>query len=56
MTRHSKWLNILGQFYCWLGFHTFRVVDVKFGFGASGNVEKIQCQRCGLVTIRPVRS
>ena len=45
-------LNIVGRLLCLLGFHDFRVLEVTFGFGAGGNVEKIQCKRCGLIITR----
>ncbi len=44
--------NILGRLLCWLGLHDFHVIDRTFGFGPSGNVEKIQCRRCGLIITR----
>ena len=55
MPNQNKLSMILGQLSCWLGFHKFRVIDVSISFGASGNVEKIQCQRCGRVNIRSMR-
>lgn len=55
MPGQYKLLNIIGKFSCWLGFHKFRVIDVSYGFGETGKVEKIQCQRCGRVTIRSMR-
>jgi hypothetical protein len=46
---------MFGRLFCWLGFHDFDVISVTFGFGEGGNVEKVQCKRCGLVTTRPVK-
>ncbi len=40
---------------CFLGFHDFRVVEVTMGFGSSGNVEKVECRRCGRLTARRQR-
>jgi hypothetical protein len=37
---------------CLLGFHDYAVVSRTFGFGPSGDVEKVQCRRCGFVTTR----
>jgi hypothetical protein len=37
---------------CLLGFHDFVVVSRTFGFGPSGDVEKVECRRCGYVTSR----
>jgi hypothetical protein len=43
---------LITRILCLLGGHDFRVIEVTFGFGPSGKVEKVQCQRCGLVTTR----
>ncbi len=40
---------------CFLGFHNFRVVEVTMGFGSSGTVEKVECRRCGCLTVRRQR-
>jgi hypothetical protein len=40
---------------CFSGFHDFRVVEVTVGFGASGAVEKVECRRCGRLTVRRQR-
>ncbi len=37
---------ILGRILCFFGLHDFRLVDATFGFGAGGEVTKLQCQRC----------
>lgn len=53
MTSRVSERNIMfGKLCCWLGFHDFDIVSVTFGFGESGNVEKVQCKRCGFVTTR----
>jgi hypothetical protein len=41
----------LSRLLCFLGFHSFRLVEKTGSFG-SGGVEKVQCQRCGLVITR----
>ena len=38
--------SMFGQLLCKLGFHDFLVIDKKFGFGGSGDIETIQCRRC----------
>ena len=43
--------KFLGRLLCQLGIHDFRVVNVTFGFGGAGNVERLECRRCGLVKI-----
>ena len=45
-------LDKLHQLLCWLGFHDFRVLEISFGFGDAGDVEKVECLRCGLVMSR----
>jgi len=47
-----KLTSLLYRVMCWLGFHDFRVIDRTFGFGAGGDVEKLQCKRCGIIIIR----
>lgn len=42
----------IGRLLCLIGQHDFKVVEVTFGFGPSGRVEKVQCQRCGYLTTR----
>ncbi len=44
--------KILGQLLCLVGFHDYHVISGTFGFGGAGNVEKIECRRCGYVTTR----
>ena len=51
-TENSKLWEFVGRLQCWLGWHDYRVIDVTFGFGGSGNVERVECRRCALVTIR----
>ncbi len=50
--KHSKLSQILGRLLCWLGFHDFRVINVRFGFGGGGNIEQVECRRCGRFTTR----
>ncbi len=44
--------TILGKLLCLLGFHDYRVISGTFGFGGAGNVEKVECRRCGHVNTR----
>ncbi len=44
--------RVLIRLPCLLGFHTFRVVEKVVSFGSGGNVEKVQCKRCGLTITR----
>ncbi|MCH7671294.1 MAG: hypothetical protein IIB72_03930 [Proteobacteria bacterium] len=50
----SKQSPLLEQVLCWLGFHDFKVIERTFGFGAAGGVEKVECQRCGVVVTRGI--
>jgi len=43
---------LLAQLLCRLGFHDFRVISKKFGFGTGGGVETVECRRCGVTMIR----
>ena len=42
-------LNLL---LCWLSIHRYKVIDVSFGFGASGSVKTVQCKICGIKKVR----
>lgn len=53
--KNTKLPQILGRLLCWLGLHDFRVINVRFGFGASGNIEQVECRRCGRFTTRQSR-
>ncbi|MDE0310122.1 MAG: hypothetical protein OXI60_09870 [Acidiferrobacterales bacterium] len=44
--------NQVGRILCKLGLHKYRVVEIKFGFGTSGKVEIVECERCGYTTSR----
>jgi len=37
---------------CYLGFHQHEVVDIKFGFGASGKIMTVKCKNCGAIEIK----
>tara|TARA_B100001142_G_C14046548_1_gene544168 strand:- start:359 stop:517 length:159 start_codon:yes stop_codon:yes gene_type:complete len=37
---------------CWLGIHDFQVLEITFGFGEAGDVEKVECKRCELIISR----
>ncbi len=39
--------ELLGRILCWIGFHDFRVIDASFSFGQGGEVETVECRRCG---------
>ena len=45
----------LQRLLCWLGFHDFRVLEISFGFGDAGDVEKVECRQCGLIISREKR-
>ena len=42
----------LQRLMCWLGFHDFKVLEISFGFGDAGDVEKVECRHCGLIISR----
>ena len=49
----GKWLPApVGRLLCMLGFHDFRVLEVRFGFGQGNRIEKVECRRCALVSTR----
>ncbi len=50
--KYSRLKEFVYGLLCRFGFHDFRVVEVTFGFGAGGSVERLECRRCGLVARR----
>ncbi len=44
--------KILGRLLCLLGVHDFQILEVTYGFGPAGNVQRVQCRRCGLTITR----
>ncbi len=44
--------NWIGRLLCWFGFHDYRLIEVVGGFGAGGQVQKVECHRCGYATTR----
>ena len=39
-----------GRLLCLVGFHDYRVLEVRFGFGQGNRIEKVECRRCGQVS------
>ena len=33
---------------CWLGIHRYKIIDVTYGFGKSGSIQKLKCKICGI--------
>ncbi len=42
----------IGRLLCGFGFHDYRLIEVVGAFGASGQVQKVECRRCGYTTTR----
>ncbi len=42
----------IGRLLCRLDFHDHRLIEVVGAFGESGQVEKVECRRCGYATTR----
>ena len=51
-SENSQLPGWLGRLLCLLGFHEFQIVESVFGFGLTGQVDKVECRRCGHVTTR----
>jgi hypothetical protein len=46
-------LAVLGRLLCLFGVHDYQVITRTFGFGGGGgDVEKVECRRCGHTTAR----
>ena len=37
---------------CWLGIYKYKVVDITFGFGATGSTQKLKCKICGIEKVK----
>jgi hypothetical protein len=48
----KRLMTRVGRLLCILGFHDFRVLEVRFGFGQGNRIEKVECRRCGMNTAR----
>ncbi len=44
--------SFLGRILCFFGLHDFQIIDATFGFGAGGEVTRVQGRRCGYATTR----
>ena len=46
---------LIGRLLCRIGIHNFQVIEIKFGFGTGGQVEVVECDRCGYKATRKPR-
>ena len=46
----------LRELLCWLKIHQYKVINVSFGFGASGAIETVECRFCGVQKTRKTRT
>ena len=37
---------------CWLGIHRYKIIDITFGFGKAGSIQKLKCKTCGIQKIK----
>ncbi len=44
--------NWIGRLLCGFGFHDYHLIEVVGAFGGSGQVQKVECRRCGHATTR----
>jgi len=49
---HNGMPNWIGRLLCRFGLHDYRLIEVVGAFGAGGQVEKVECRRCGYATTR----
>ena len=45
-------LKQIYRLFCYIGFHRYEIIDTKYGFGAAGSTETIECKDCGIKKIR----
>ena len=48
----DRMLNWIDRLLCRFGFHDYRLIEVVGAFGASGQVQKVECRRYGYATTR----
>ena len=36
---------------CLVGIHQYKIIDVTYGFGASGSIITLECKICGITKI-----
>lgn len=48
----AGWREWAARALCLFGIHDYRLIDVTFGFGSGGNVQRVRCRRCGHATTR----
>ena len=36
---------------CLVGIHQYKIIDVTYGFGASGSIITLECKICGIKKI-----
>ncbi len=49
----DKLMDWIGRLLCRFGFHDYRLMEMVSGFGVGGQVQKVECRRCGYATTRP---
>jgi len=45
-------LKQIYRWFCYIGIHRYDIIDTKYGFGAAGSTETIECKDCGIKKIR----
>ena len=45
-------LKQIYRLFCYIGFNRYEIIDTKYGFGAAGSTETIECKDCGIKKIR----
>ncbi len=49
---HNGMPHWIGRLLCRFGLHYYRLIEVVGAFGAGGQVQKVECRRCGYATTR----
>ena len=37
---------------CWLGIHRYKIIDITFGFGKGGSIQRLKCKICGVEKVK----
>jgi hypothetical protein len=50
--RRNELPSWIGRLLCRFGIHDYRLIEVVGGFGQGGQVQKVECRRCGYITAK----
>ena len=42
----------LAKILCYLRIHTYKTLNIEFGFGPTDRITTLECKRCGYIIIK----